>query len=74
MQADSISAEPKHRGEYGFLSRKEAALALGVSVKTIDALTRSGQLPARRMGQRIIRYWRQDLDAFAQGTSNEGEQ
>ena len=36
------------------LSRKDAALALGVSLRTIDYLLARGELRGRRIGRRIV--------------------
>jgi excisionase family DNA binding protein len=36
------------------LSRKDAAVALGVSLRTLDYLLASGELRGRRIGRRIV--------------------
>jgi excisionase family DNA binding protein len=36
------------------LTRREAALALSVSVRTIDTLLASNELPSRRIGRRRL--------------------
>jgi excisionase family DNA binding protein len=36
------------------LSRKDAASALGVSLRTVDYLLASGELRGRRIGRRIV--------------------
>ena len=36
------------------LSRRDAAIALGVSVRTLDYLLSSGELRGRRIGRRIV--------------------
>jgi excisionase family DNA binding protein len=36
------------------LSRKDAAIALGVSLRTLDSLLASGELRGRRIGRRIV--------------------
>jgi excisionase family DNA binding protein len=36
------------------LSRKDAAIALGVSLRTLDYLLASGELRGRRIGRRIV--------------------
>jgi len=73
MQTESVPAAPKHRGRYGLLNREEAASALGVSVKTLDALTRTGQLRVLRVSARGVRYWPKDLEAFVTGAKAEEE-
>lgn len=59
----------RNRGQYGLLNRQEAAAALGISVKSLDALTRSGRLRTIHMTDRIVRYWPRDLEAFVTGRS-----
>ncbi len=44
---------------------REAAAALGVCEKTLYTLTKSGQLPAVRIG-RSVRYAVEDLQAFVE--------
>lgn len=36
------------------ISRREAAIALGVCLRTLDYLIARGELPARRLGRRIL--------------------
>jgi excisionase family DNA binding protein len=45
-------------------SQKEAALILGVSLRTIQNLIFAKQLPIRRIGRRVLVH-RKDLEAFA---------
>jgi excisionase family DNA binding protein len=45
-------------------SQKEAALILGVSLRTIQNLIFAKQLPIRRIGRRTLVH-RKDLEAFA---------
>ena len=52
----------------GALSADEAAAYLGVSLSTIHRLTRAGELAHVRVG-RLIRFRREDLDAFLAGRS-----
>jgi hypothetical protein len=69
MEVATRTKAPRNRGQHGLLNRQEAAAQLGVSVKTLDAITRSGQLRALRMSKRVVRYWPQDLEAFVTGRS-----
>lgn len=47
-----------------WLTRKEAAQRLQVSLKTFDRLVREGVVPKpAKLGERITRWWRDDLDA-----------
>lgn len=46
------------------MSRKKAAAALDVSVRTVDAYIASGALPVRRIGRRTL-IPRLSLEAFA---------
>jgi excisionase family DNA binding protein len=45
-------------------SQKEAALILGVSLRTIQNLIFAKQLPIRRIGRRVLVH-RKDLEVFA---------
>ena len=53
-----LSAEFGHSAGHAVVpvaySRKDAALALGVSVWTVDELIASGEIEARRHGRRIL--------------------
>ena len=69
MEVATRTKAPRNCGQHGLLNRQEAAAQLGVSVKTLDAITRSGQLRALRMSKRVVRYWPQDLEAFVTGRS-----
>ena len=50
-----------------WITRQQAAERLSVSVKTIDALIRRGQLPASRIGPKIVRINERDLEEYAEG-------
>lgn len=50
----AVAVEPTAQGERD-VSRKELALALGVSLDTIHRLTHSGDIPYIRVG-RVYRY------------------
>ena len=50
----------------------EAAALLRVSKPTIWRWIRSGCLPARRMGERIVRIRRAELDALTEGRKQRG--
>lgn len=54
------------RPERVLLTKSEAADALGVSLSILDRLIRSGQLPAVRFEQRIVRVRAVDLHSFAE--------
>jgi hypothetical protein len=69
METATRTKASRNRGQYGLLNRQEAAAALGISVKSLDALTQSGRLRAIHMTDRLVRYWPQDLDAFVKGRS-----
>ena len=69
MEAVTRTKASRNRGQYGLLNRQEAAAALGISVKSLDALTRSGRLRTIHMTDRLVRYWPQDLDTFVKGKS-----
>lgn len=44
-------------------NKSSAARALGISVETLDRFRRSGKLPYRRIGDRIL-FTESDLSAF----------
>ena len=69
METATRTKAARNRGQYGLLNRQEAAAELGISVKTLDALTQSGRLRAIHMTDRLVRYWPQDLEAFVTGRS-----
>ena len=50
-----------------WITRQEAANRLGICVKTLDGLIRRGQLPASKIGPRIVRIDERDLDAYVAG-------
>lgn len=63
---DEIQARiDKQRTGFGdLLTVEQAADALAVSPNTVRNLIRSEGLPALRVGQRLVRIRRSDLDAF----------
>lgn len=52
-----------------WLDIRGAAAYLTVSVPTIRRWIASGRLPARRVGDKVIRIRVADLEAFAEGVS-----
>lgn len=46
------------------ISKREAALLLGVSPRTVDTLITNGELPTRRIGRRVLAS-RVSLEKFA---------
>lgn len=56
-------AHPPAPGPGRVYSQEDAAEWLGVSVKTIRRLVASGELPAYRLGRRLIRIREADLQA-----------
>ena len=50
-----------------WITRQQAADRLQISLKTLDALIRRGQLPASRIGPKIVRIDERDLEAFVAG-------
>ena len=45
-----------------WITRQEAADRLAISVKTLDGLIRRGQLPASKIGPRIVRIDERDIE------------
>ena len=46
------------------LTRKEAADRLAVSLRTLDGLIARGQLPAYKIGGKLVRIREDELDAY----------
>lgn len=53
--------------EQVWLTRREAAEYLRVSLRTLDRWIGSGKLPAHRKSRRLVRLRRTDLDDFMMG-------
>lgn len=49
--------------ENKYWSRRKAAKYLGISESTLDRRTREGQIAVYRVGTRIVRFTKEDLDA-----------
>lgn len=54
-------------------NRKEAANALSLGIRTLDQLVSSGQLPARRIGRRVLIPKRSIEDFASQPQTARGE-
>ena len=66
--ATSPPAEPtKSAIQPALMTRQEVALYLAVSSSLIKKLTLDGSLPAARVGGRICRYRKSDVDAYVNG-------
>ena len=50
----------------GLLNYQETAELLGVSAKTVRRLVDSGKLVSIRLSERIVRFDRADVEAFAE--------
>lgn len=46
------------------ITRQQAADRLAISIKSLDALVKRGQLPAYRIGPKMVRIREQDLEAY----------
>lgn len=46
------------------ITRQQAAELLGISLPTLDGLIRRGQLPASRIGSRIVRIDERDIEGY----------
>jgi excisionase family DNA binding protein len=57
-----MPASPRHNHSRDWKSPQDAAAYAGVSVKTIRRRILDGSLPAHRMGPRLLRIDRADLD------------
>lgn len=47
-----------------WITRQQAAERLGISLPTLDGLIRRGQLPASKIGARIVRINERDLEEY----------
>jgi len=63
QQATAAIAEPVLE-EGSLLTRKQAARLLNISPWSLDRLRQRGRLPAISLGPSIVRYLREDLEAF----------
>ena len=53
----------------GILTRKEAAVYLRISVRTLDELAQDGEIPYSKLGKGLrsrVVYQRRDLDAYVE--------
>lgn len=63
--------DPHRPGDIGpasrsaWLTAREAAAHLRVSLRTIEAWTAAGVIPAHRLGPRLVRYRAPEIDAWA---------
>lgn len=53
-----------NRNATDHLTREEAASVLRVSLSTIDRYLRDGTVPKHKVGKRLVRVRRADVDAF----------
>ncbi|WP_028654858.1 helix-turn-helix domain-containing protein [Nocardioides sp. J54] len=56
------------------ISLKEAAEILDVSVETVRRWIAAGDLPAERIGKRLLKVNRSDVEALAQPVPTGGDQ
>ncbi len=54
------------------MTTKQAAKALTISERTLYSLTKSGAIPAVRLGPRGVRYDPQDLRSWIDAAKNRG--
>lgn len=57
-----------------FLTRHEAADLLRISDRTLYSLTKSGQVPYIRLGQRCVRYPVEELERWLKQNTLGGDQ
>lgn len=48
-----------------YLTKQQAAARLGIGIRTLDGLIRSGKLPAYRVAERLVRIDEADLERYA---------
>lgn len=57
----SLTTHPKKRR---WVSQAEAAEYLGITDRTLRRMVASGELPAYRLGKRLLRFEQADVDAL----------
>ncbi len=48
----------------GYITRQQAAERLSIGLRTLDGLIARGQLPAYKVGAKLVRLKESDLDAY----------
>lgn len=61
-----VTPMSKHKANAEYVSVGQAATILNVHPNTVWAWVRSGELPAIRLGERIVRIYQTDLELFKQ--------
>ena len=56
------------------LTRKEAAGYLRMSLRTFDSLVAEGRLPKYRVSRQLVRFRREDLDSYVEGSQEEPDE
>ncbi|MGB9306133.1 MAG: helix-turn-helix domain-containing protein [Mycobacterium sp.] len=64
-EAATKTGSPPEKKKKKFLSTPEAAEYLEISIPTLRKYRELGQIPFRRIGERIYKYETADLDEFA---------
>jgi excisionase family DNA binding protein len=64
----SLTIEQETKTDNDILIPSEVALMLRISMKTLSRLTKRGEIPYRKVGQRY-RYFRSDLKDWSKGDS-----
>lgn len=60
--AEAKNQDPKPRTKIKWLTRKQAASRLGISISYVDDLANDGKLRRYKIGERIIRFRQDELD------------
>jgi excisionase family DNA binding protein len=66
MAPNKTSNEPGQAEQQLLLHAKQAAALLGISTRTLWALTKRGEISCRRVGRRVL-YHRRIVEKFAEG-------
>lgn len=51
----------------GYITRQQAAERLSIGLRTLDGLIARGQLPAYRIGSKIVRIDEKDIEEYMAG-------
>ena len=57
----------------GYITRQEAAARLSIGVRTLDGLIARGQIPAYKVGGRLVRLNEKDIEDYMSGRLVEPE-
>lgn len=69
MASDDPSEDPRDPSEDPLLTYEVASRRLGVPLGTMYALVHAGRIPHVRLGKRLVRFRRADLERWLESNS-----